>query len=136
MDYRLPYYMAYPMPYLFDDEKIERRDFDYLKSMYPMTVKNLLPYIEEECEQNERKTIMDLYKKFNRTIYHYAGTLQADQSNTIDECIQRLIKAGNILRSDIVVEYEEQSKYIFYIRNEVYSICYSSIISSINEGGE
>ena len=104
---------------------------------YPETANDsILNYIEEECEQNERKTIMDLYKKFNRTIYHYAGTLQADQSNTIDECIQRLIKAGNILRSDIVVEYEEQSKYIFYIRNEVYSICYSSIISSINEGGE
>ena len=63
MEYRLPYYMAYPMPYLFDDEKIERRDFDYLKSMYPMTVKNLLPYIEEECERMsyEGSVIYDEY---------------------------------------------------------------------------
>lgn len=51
MDYRLPYYMAYPMPLQYDDEKIERRDYEYMQSMYPMTVKRLLPYIEEECER-------------------------------------------------------------------------------------
>lgn len=51
MDYRLPYYMAYPMPLQYDDERIERRDFDYMKSMYPMTVKSILPYVEEECDR-------------------------------------------------------------------------------------
>jgi hypothetical protein len=51
MDYRLPYYMAYPMPLMYDDERIERRDFEYMKSMYPMAVKRLLPYVEEECER-------------------------------------------------------------------------------------
>lgn len=51
MDYRLPYYMAYPMPLVFDDERIERRDFEYMKSMYPMTVKRILPYVEEECDR-------------------------------------------------------------------------------------
>ena len=39
MEYRLPYYMAYPMPLQYDDERIERRDFEYMKSMYPITVK-------------------------------------------------------------------------------------------------
>lgn len=51
MDPRLPYYMAYPMPLVYDDERIERRDFEYMKSMYPMTVKRILPYVEEECER-------------------------------------------------------------------------------------
>lgn len=51
MDYRLPYYMAYPMPLQYDDEKIERRDYEYMQSMYPMAVKRLLPYIEEECDR-------------------------------------------------------------------------------------
>lgn len=51
MEYRLPYYMAYPMPLQYDDEKIERRDYEYMQSMYPMAVKRLLPYIEEECER-------------------------------------------------------------------------------------
>lgn len=53
MDYRLPYYMAYPTPFEYDDEQIERRDFEYMKSMYPDTVKRVLPYVEEECDRME-----------------------------------------------------------------------------------
>ena len=51
MDHRLPYYMAYPMPLVYDDERIERRDYEYMKSMYPMTVKRILPFVEEECDR-------------------------------------------------------------------------------------
>lgn len=51
MDYRLPYYMAYPMPSQYDDERIEQRDFEYMKSMYPETAKRLLPYVEDECDR-------------------------------------------------------------------------------------
>lgn len=51
MDYRLPYYMAYPMPLPYDDERIEERDFEYMKSMYPQTAKRILPYVEEECDR-------------------------------------------------------------------------------------
>lgn len=53
MDSKLPYYMAYPMPLLYDDEKIEKRDFEYMKSMYPMTAKKVLPYVEDECDRME-----------------------------------------------------------------------------------
>jgi hypothetical protein len=53
MEKKIPYYMAYPMPLLFDDEKIERRDFEYMKSLYPDTAKRLLPYVEEECDRME-----------------------------------------------------------------------------------
>ena len=53
MDYRLPYYMVYPMPLLYDDDKIEKRDFEYMKSMYPETARKVLPYVEEECERME-----------------------------------------------------------------------------------
>lgn len=51
LDYRLPYYMAYPMPLQYDDERIERRDYEYMQSMYPLTVKMILPYVEEECDR-------------------------------------------------------------------------------------
>jgi len=51
MDYRLPYYMAYPLPLQYDDERMERRDFEYMKSMYPITAKKILPYVEEECDR-------------------------------------------------------------------------------------
>ena len=51
LDQRLPYYMAYPMPLQYDDERMERRDFEYMKSMYPMAVKRILPYVEMECDR-------------------------------------------------------------------------------------
>lgn len=53
MDTKLPYYMAYPMPLLYDDERIDRRDFEYMKSLYPATAKRVLPYIEDECDRME-----------------------------------------------------------------------------------
>lgn len=53
MDNKLPYYMAYPMPLLYDDERIDRRDFEYMKSLYPAAAKSLLPYIEDECDRME-----------------------------------------------------------------------------------
>ncbi len=53
MNNKLPYYMAYPMPLLYDDERLERRDFEYMKSLYPDTAKRLLPYVEEESDRME-----------------------------------------------------------------------------------
>ena len=67
MDTKLPYYMAYPMPLLYDDERIDRRDFEYMKSLYPETARRLLPYIEDECydrakekEENPGEWLRDL----------------------------------------------------------------------------
>lgn len=53
MDYKLPYYMTYPMPFEYDDEKKERRDLEYMRSMYPKEVKQLLPFVEKECDRME-----------------------------------------------------------------------------------
>ena len=53
MNPKLPYYMVYPMPLAYDDEKIERRDFEYMKSLYPDVAKKLLPYVEDECDRME-----------------------------------------------------------------------------------
>lgn len=58
MDAKIPYYMAYPMPFSYDDERTERMDFEYLKSMYPDTAKRLLPYVEEECDRMEYENSM------------------------------------------------------------------------------
>ena len=51
MDYKLPYYMAYPMPFEYDDERKERQDMEYMKSLYPNAVKRILPFVEDECER-------------------------------------------------------------------------------------
>ena len=45
--------MAYPMPFSYDDERTERMDFEYLKSMYPDAAKRIMPYVEEECDRME-----------------------------------------------------------------------------------
>ena len=43
--------MVYPMPMAYDDERIERRDYEYMKSLYPDVAKRILPYVEEECDR-------------------------------------------------------------------------------------
>ena len=48
MDNRLPYYMTYPMPFLYEEDRSMRRDLDYMKSIYPLAAKRLLAYVEEE----------------------------------------------------------------------------------------
>lgn len=53
MGIKLPYYMVYPTPLLFDDERKEEWDYEYLKSMYPELARRILPYVEEECERME-----------------------------------------------------------------------------------
>lgn len=63
MDCKLPYYMAYPMPLQYDDERIQRQDLEYLKSLYPGIAKKILPYVEEECDRMEYKGCM-LYDEY------------------------------------------------------------------------
>ena len=97
---------------------------------YPETAnENIVQYIRK----NERRLTMGPFRKFNGILYCNAGTIQTKDSSIIDNCVERLIKAGNIERTDICVEYLPKGLYIFYIKNEIYSICYSSIISSIKE---
>ena len=45
--------MMYPIPYAFDEDKIQKRDREYLQSMYPATAKKIFPYIQEECDRQE-----------------------------------------------------------------------------------
>lgn len=58
MNEKMPYYMAYPMPFSYEDERTERMDLEYLRSMYPDLPKRLLPYIEEECDRMEYENSM------------------------------------------------------------------------------
>lgn len=53
MENKLPFYMAYPVPMLYDDDRNARRDYDYMKSIYPDAAKRVLPHIEEECDRME-----------------------------------------------------------------------------------
>lgn len=58
MQRKLPYYMVYPMPFSFDDERMDEKDMEYMKSLYPEVAKRLLPYVEEECDRMEYENSM------------------------------------------------------------------------------
>ena len=77
MEHKLPYYMAYPMDLKeYGDEKRDRRDVEYMKSMYPMSAKKILPYVEEECDRMEYEGSM-IYDEYpdRLLLYLMAGRI-------------------------------------------------------------
>ena len=58
METKLTYYMMYPSPDLFDEERRNRRDYEYVRSMYPDLAKIMIPYVEEECDRFEYEESM------------------------------------------------------------------------------
>ncbi len=53
MNQKLPFYMVYQTPMPGGADRMLRRDYNYMKSVYPDTAKRLLPFIEEECDRME-----------------------------------------------------------------------------------
>lgn len=77
MEHKLPYYMAYPMDLKeYGEEKRDRRDVEYMKSMYPMSAKKILPYVEEECDRIEYEGSM-IYDEYpdRLLLYLMAGRI-------------------------------------------------------------
>lgn len=69
--------MAYPMDLKeYGEEKRDRRDVDYMKSIYPMSAKKILPYVEEECDwmEYEGSMIYDEYPD-RLLLYMMAGRI-------------------------------------------------------------
>lgn len=77
MEHKLPYYMAYPMDLKeYGEEKRDRRDVDYMKSIYPMSAKKILPHVEEECDRMEYEGSM-IYDEYpdRLLLYMMAGRI-------------------------------------------------------------
>lgn len=51
MEKKLPYYMAYPLPVLFGEDRSDRRDLEYMRSFYPALSRKLLACVQEECDR-------------------------------------------------------------------------------------
>ena len=49
----MPFYMAYPVPYLFDQEKEQDRDLQVMKSFYSKTAIQVQRLVEQECDRME-----------------------------------------------------------------------------------
>ena len=77
MEHKLPYYMTYPMDLKeYGEEKQDRRDMEYMKSMYPMSAKKILPYVEDECDRMEYEGSM-IYDEYpdRLLLYLMAGRI-------------------------------------------------------------
>ena len=102
MENKLPFYMAYPVPLLYNDDRNARRDYDYMKSIYPDTAKRVLPYMEEECDRMEYDGSM-MYDEYpdKYMIYHLSCKIresmepeistQAIREDFLDELIQVML---------------------------------------------
>ena len=99
MDYRLPYYMAYPMPLQYDDDRVERLDFDYMKSMYPQLAKKVLPLVEDECDRMcyEGSMIYDEYpdqlqiRLMSNRVYDKVKDMEDVSGENLKEMIQLML---------------------------------------------
>ena len=99
MDYRLPYYMAYPMPLQYDDDRVERLDFDYMKSMYPQLAKKVLPLVEDECDRMcyEGSMIFDEYpdqlqiRLMSNRVYDKVKDMEDVSGENLKEMIQLML---------------------------------------------
>lgn len=50
---KIPFYMTYPMQNLYQTEMEYEKDMERMKDLYPRAVKELLPRIEERCDELE-----------------------------------------------------------------------------------
>lgn len=48
-----PFFKAYPLQTVYEDERKQERDMEYLKSMYPYAAREIIPLVEDECDKQE-----------------------------------------------------------------------------------
>ena len=96
---KLPYYLAYPVMFINDDETKEQRDYEYMKSMYPATAKRILPYIEKACDRLEYSCSM-MYDEYPdriqldlmiKQIYDKVKDEENNSGNWLKELIQVML---------------------------------------------
>lgn len=69
-DGRVPFYLTYPMPNVYQTEKEYERDMERMKEMYPKRMKKLLAYVEEECDKLEYEGSM-MYDEYPDRVLLY-----------------------------------------------------------------
>lgn len=96
MNQKLPFYLAYQMPTSGGEEQLLRRDYEYMKSAYPLTARRLIPFIEEECDRMEYDGSM-MYDEYPdkltlrlmcRRIYEKAAKEEEQAGKWLEDMIQ------------------------------------------------
>ena len=74
----LPFYMAYPMPVIWEEEDTVMRDLEYLQELYPRQAKKYRKRIEELLERFDSKGSV-LYDEYpdRMTLYKMAQDIYA-----------------------------------------------------------
>lgn len=99
MNAKLPFYIAYQSPVVWGDDRLNQRDYEYMKGVYPNTAKRLLPYIEEECDRMEYEGSM-MYDEYPdqlglrmmcRRIYGRAAEKEENPGKWLEELIQVML---------------------------------------------
>lgn len=67
---RMPFYLTYPMPNVYQTEKEYERDMERMKELYPRRMKKLLAYVEEECDKMEYEGSM-MYDEYPDKVMLY-----------------------------------------------------------------
>ena len=109
--------MAYPMMADFANEKAERMDFEYLRSMYPEIPKMVLPYVEEECDRMSYGNSM-IYDQYpdklqlrmmcGRICENIKRNEKMFRNDRADETVQDAARSGGWLRDLVeVMLYQE-----------------------------
>ena len=67
---RMPFYLTYPMTTVYQTEKEYERDMERMKELYPKRMKQLLAYVEEECDKMEYEGSM-MYDEYPDKVLLY-----------------------------------------------------------------
>lgn len=95
-----PYHLAYPNIEYMNEDKLCKRDREYMYSIYPNIAKKIMPYIEEECDRLEYDTslIYDAYpdklmlRLMCGRIYQVAYPMISKKGEYTSEADQRWIR--------------------------------------------
>ncbi len=86
---RMPFYLTYPMPNVYQTEKEYERDMERMKEMYPKRMKKLLAYVEEECDKLEYEGSM-MYDEYpDRVLLYKISTGIYDKAVPMQEMERR-----------------------------------------------
>lgn len=107
MNYKMPYYLTNPIPELWDEEKMCKRDQEYMQSIYPEIAKILLPFIERECERLEydgsliydeypdklllRLMCSRVYKNAEDELYKYGMLWEKEKKQWVRDMLEILV---------------------------------------------
>lgn len=80
-----PFFKAYPLQAVFEDERMQDRDMEYLKSMYPYAAREIIPLVEDECDKMEYEGSMMFDECPDKLMLRRIRNRICDQVKYLDE---------------------------------------------------